>query len=88
MTKSPVSLVELLETRTKLIADIQSRFDENIKRFLLSLHDGTPDFGAIDLSQAANLPAVRWKLINIGKLKNNNPDKHSEQKGALEALFS
>ena len=48
MTKSPVSLDELVGTRTRLIADIQSRFDDATRQFLLSLHDGTPDFAAID----------------------------------------
>ncbi len=67
MTRTPVSLEELLSIRKRLIADIQSRFDENTKRFLLSLHDGLPDFDAIGRPEAANLPAVRWKLINLKK---------------------
>lgn len=87
MTKTAVSLDELLNTRKRMIADIQSRFDENAKRFLLTLHDGTPDFEAIDRARAANLPAVRWKLMNLEKLRKDNPDKHAEQRGALEALF-
>ena len=58
MTKTAVSVDELLDTRKRLIADIQSRFDKNTKWFLLSLHDGTFDFEAIDRSRAANLPTV------------------------------
>jgi len=88
MTRAPVSFEELLLTRKRLIADIQSRFDENTKRFLLSLHDGTPDFDAIDRPQAADLPAVRWKLINLEKLKNENGTKHTAQRRELEALLS
>lgn len=87
MTKTPVSLGELLATRIQLIADIQSRFDDNTRRFLLSLHEGLPDFDAIDRAQAADLPAVRWKLINLEKLKNDNPTKHAELRGKLESLF-
>ena len=87
MTKTPVDLDELLETRNQLIADIQSRFDENAKRFLLSLQDGTPDFSAIDRQQAADLPAVRWKLINLNKLKSENAGKHAGQRGQLEKLL-
>ena len=88
MAYIPVSCEDLLETRARLIADIQSRFDENTKRFLLSLHDGEPDFDAINRPQAAALPAVRWKLINLEKLKKNNPDKHAMQRSLLEGLFS
>ncbi|WP_280554044.1 nucleotidyl transferase AbiEii/AbiGii toxin family protein [Halomonas sp. 25-S5] len=87
MTKIPVSLDELQETRTRLIADIQSRLDDESKRFLLTLHDGNPDFTAIDRQQAANLPAVRWKLINLKKLIEQNAEKHIVQRKELEALF-
>lgn len=87
MTRASVSLEELLNTRKRLIADIQSRFDENTKRFLLSLHDGIPDFDAIDRPRAAALPAIRWKLINLKKLKNENAAKHAEQRHELEVLL-
>lgn len=88
MTRDIVTLDELLSTRKRLIADIQSRFDESTKRFLLSLHDGTPDFDAVDRLWAAGLPAVRWKLINLEKLKNENAAKHAAQRRELEALLS
>ncbi|AJY51959.1 nucleotidyl transferase AbiEii/AbiGii toxin family protein [Halomonas sp. KO116] len=87
MTRASVSLEELLNTRKRLVADIQSRFDESTKRFLMSLHDGTPDFDAIDRPRAADLPAVRWKLINLEKLKNENAAKHAEQRRKLEVLL-
>lgn len=87
MTTTPVSLEELLDTRKRLMADIQSRFDDNTKRFLLSLHDGSPDFDIIERPQAAYLPAVRWKLINLKKLRDENPSKHIVQRGILEALL-
>lgn len=87
MIKSPVELDDLLVTRRQLIADIQSRFDENTKHFLLSLQDGTPDFSAIDRPQASELPAVRWKLLNLKRLIQDNPRKHAEQREELEKLL-
>lgn len=87
MTKTPVSLAELMETRTRLVADIQSRIDETAKRFLLGLHDGVPDFDAIERGQAAGLPAVRWKLLNLDKLKAKNAEKYAAQREALVRLF-
>ena len=87
MTKTPVGLDDLLATRKQLIADIQSRFDEPTKQFLLSLQDGNPDFAALDRPQAAELPAVRWKLFNLERLIRDNPEKHAEQTGALEKLL-
>jgi predicted nucleotidyltransferase component of viral defense system len=87
MTKQPVSLADLIETRARLIADIQSRFDDGTKTFLRTLHDGAPDFEAIGRPQAAALPAVRWKLINLNKLKAENPEKHATLREQLETLL-
>lgn len=87
MTKTAISRDELLDNRKRMIADIQSHFDDNTKRFLLGLHYGKSDFKAINRLGAANLPAGRLKLINLEKLKKDNPEKHAEQRGALETLF-
>lgn len=86
MTAELVTLDELQQARDRLIDEISSRLDDNAVRFLLSLHDGTPDFDAIDLPQAAGLPAVRWKLLNLTRLRNANPEKHSRQRAAIEEL--
>ncbi len=88
MTRRPISLEELAGTREQLITDIQARLDEPARRFLLSLHDAEPAFETIGLPQAADLPAVRWKLLNLRKLMEQNPPKHAAQKEALEAVFT
>ncbi len=87
MTKSVVDLEELIATRNRLIGDIQSRLDVDAKRFLRTLHEGEPDFEAISRPQAAELPAVRWKLINVNKLKTENPGKHADQGEELEKIL-
>ena len=38
-------------------------------------------------TEAAELPAVRWKLVNLERLKRANPEKHLAQRDALERLF-
>ncbi|MFO0560253.1 MAG: nucleotidyl transferase AbiEii/AbiGii toxin family protein [Polyangiales bacterium] len=88
MTRSPATVTELNEARERLLADLHSRFSEPIQRFLLSLHDGEPDFGSIGLARAANLPAVRWKLLNLRRLASEQPDKHAEQRDALAAVLN
>jgi hypothetical protein len=89
MTTIPVTIGELARTRDRLIADICARLaDKNTQRFLLSLQDGAPDFDAIGLPQAAALPAVQWKLVNLRKLIAQNPEKHAAQRADLEQLFS
>ena len=44
--------------------------------------------GNPEVSHALALPAVRWKILNLQKLKNDNPAKHAEQRGEIERLFA
>ena len=87
MTRERVSMEELDQTRLRLHADIRDRLTGDIVTFLLSLHDAEPDFGLLGFPDAANLPAVRWKVANLKKLMSNNPEKHAGQRSVLRALF-
>ena len=87
MTRVTATQEALVEAGRRLYEDIKSRLTGSVAGFLLSLHDAEPDFGLIGLSEAAELPAVRWKLINLERLKRQNPKKHLEQRDALERLF-
>jgi len=87
MTREPVALDALRDTRTRLHGDIRDRLTGDIAEFLLSLHDGAPDFGRLGLPGAARLPAIRWKLLNLQRLKHENPDKHAAQRDALARLL-
>jgi len=58
----------------------------NTAQFLLSLHDGEPDFKAVGFPKAHTLPAVRWKLLNLKKLAHENVAKHAAQRAELENL--
>ncbi|WP_439541392.1 nucleotidyl transferase AbiEii/AbiGii toxin family protein [Hyphomicrobium sp.] len=88
MTNVAVPLADLIATRARLLADIQVRLDEPARKFLLSLHDAEPEFSLIGLPQAADLPAVKWKLQNLERLKRENPDKHAEQRIALKGVWA
>lgn len=87
MTRDYVSKETLNETRIQLHSDIRKRLTDDITKFLLSLHDAEPDFNLIGLPEAAQLPAVRWKLFNLRNLKRENPDKYAAHRQALEVLF-
>ena len=87
MTKDIVALEELEAARLQLIADIQNRLGGKTAEFLRGLQKGEPDFALISLPDAADLPAVRWKLINIAKFIDKNPARHAEQTAKLEALL-
>ncbi|MER8792498.1 nucleotidyl transferase AbiEii/AbiGii toxin family protein [Mesorhizobium sp. M0983] len=86
MTLTPVDVDDLIGARARLTADLLKKLDDDAMRFLLSLHDGDPDLEAIGLPQAAQLPAVRWKLLNLAKLKEQNPEKHAQLRSEIQSL--
>ena len=87
MTKESVPLKTLETTRLQLIANIQSRLTGDTTAFLRGLQKGTPDFTLLGLPDAADLPAIKWKLLNIAKFITGNPARHAEQTAKLEALL-
>ncbi|MFS2179173.1 hypothetical protein ACCC98_25045 [Rhizobium pisi] len=78
----------MLDVRERFLNDIQARLDDKARTFLLSLHDGEPNFEVIGLPHALALPAVRWKILKLQKLRNDNPLKHAEQHAEIERLFT
>lgn len=87
MTTEPVDLSELEEIRTRLHSDIRMHLKEDIATFLISLHEASPNFDLIGRPDAEQLPAIKWKLLNLEKLKQNNPAKHAEQRELLKAIL-
>jgi len=81
------SLDALNSTWNRLHEDISTRLTGPVVAFLRSLHDAEPDFRLIGLPDSAKLPAVRWKLFNLEKLKRENPKKHAMHRSALEQIF-
>ncbi|SFK10424.1 nucleotidyl transferase AbiEii/AbiGii toxin family protein [Bradyrhizobium sp. Gha] len=68
MTADEVSLDELLEARETLIAEIAGKMPQVHKDFLIGFKRGEPDWSLLGVAGAAELPAVRWKQINLDKL--------------------
>jgi predicted nucleotidyltransferase component of viral defense system len=87
MTVDAVTVADLEHVRVRLIEDVQSRLIGDAALFLRTLVDGEPDFDTIELPSAAALPAVQWKVQNILKLRESNPEKHAAQRESLEALL-
>lgn len=86
MTRDPIELVALEATRTQMVSALQAHFTKKDRDFLLSFKRGEPDWSLFDESSAADLPAIRWKLININKLAQNKA-KHQEQLTKLEQVL-
>ena len=88
MTKEDVPLQTLYDARDKLIADIQGRLHGKVAEFLEGLQLGEPDFTLIELPEASELPAIRWRLINVKKFMRDSPKRHSEQTKKLIGLLN
>lgn len=84
MTDSRFGLDEYQNTREQFIDIINKSLTLEDKKFLLAFTKGNPDWSKKDYSK---FPAVKWKLLNIIKLKDTNPQKHQEQVEALKREF-
>lgn len=69
MTRQPVDLTDLLETRETLVSNVIGGMPEVHRQFLLAFERGEPDWAAIGLEKAAGLPAVRWRQHNLDGLR-------------------
>lgn len=84
MTVEAVTVDELDQARSDLIAALQGRLGEREKAFLMSFKRGKPSWDLLGVAHAADLPAVRWKLQNLAQM---TPEKHREAMGNLERVL-
>ena len=68
MTPEPVSLDQLLATREEMIEEIVGQMPDQHRRFLISFERGEPDWSILGSPHVSDLPAVRWRQINLDKL--------------------
>jgi hypothetical protein len=68
MTEELVTLAGFVAAREDLIANIVGNMPDKHWKFLISFEKGKPDWPLIGLPAAANLPAVKWRQVNLNKL--------------------
>jgi predicted nucleotidyltransferase component of viral defense system len=85
MTEEPVTLEELVAAREALIDEIVGQMPDDHKRFLISFERGEPDWALLDVPDAAELPAVKWRQLNLDKLPSK---KRAELVQALEIALA
>lgn len=87
MTVEPVTAAQLLENRARLLLWISRKLDKSSCNFLCSVEDEQPDFGLIDLADAAALPGVGRKLQNLARRSKakRQADRH-QLKQTLERI--
>ena len=83
MTRDPLALDELLEVRNRLFTELPSALTAKHREFLLSLVRCEPDWSLMSCPHLKDMPAIRWKLANLQRLREVNPVKFSEQQSEL-----
>jgi hypothetical protein len=84
ITSFEVTIEELEAVREKLFQELPAYLDTTEREFLLSMKRRKPDWSLLELSGIENLPAIRWKLMNLDKLAKSNPGKYQKMVKALE----
>ncbi|MCP3475899.1 nucleotidyl transferase AbiEii/AbiGii toxin family protein [Bradyrhizobium sp. CCGUVB1N3] len=78
MTDKPVSKDELIAARKKLVDEIVGKMPDDHRKFLVSFERGQPDWDLLGVPGAANLPAVKWRQQNLGKLSEDKRESYAE----------
>ena len=87
MTYEEVTVGKLEGIRSTLMEELPKALTLEQKGFLLSLVQGRPDWGKLPFPHLSELPALKWKLQNLQKLKAKNQDRFDFQYAELAKKF-
>ena len=87
MTDIPFTYENYENARKHLIAFINSMLSEEDKAFLIGFEEGTPKWEKSPYCDFRDFPSVQWKLLNVNKLKIQNPKKHRLEVEKLRSYF-
>ena len=68
MVRVNIEYEELIKTREYLVKLIRSSLTGEEIQFIISVQNDSPDWDLLELDGIENLPAVKWKLLNAGKM--------------------
>ncbi len=88
MMVDPVELEALLATRERMVQELPRALTAEERRFLLSLVRAEPDWSLLGIPHLEQLPAIRWKLQNLERLRASAPRKFAEQSEALASRLA
>ncbi len=83
LTTTATTLEQMEATRARLFEALPKALTPAHHTFLLSLVQAKPDWGQMPFAHLQELPAIRWKLTNLAKLKKSNPQRFMQQYNAL-----
>ena len=83
LTRQEVGLDALLAVQARLIAELPRQLTERQRLFLLSLVRAEPDWKLLPFAHLHELPAMKWKLLNLAKLKKSDATRFRAQADEL-----
>ena len=87
MTNREVTVEQLLEVRERLFQELPASLDDSERNFLISVNRCEADGEILGLPGVENLPAIRWKLLNLRKLSKSNRVKYNAILDGLNNVF-
>ncbi|WCG82253.1 nucleotidyl transferase AbiEii/AbiGii toxin family protein [Pectobacterium sp. A5351] len=85
MTFDAVSVEELNAIPKLMVNALKAQFTQRDYDFLMSFKSGQPDWSLAPEDQIQHLPAVKWKLQNIGRMQK---EKHIQALVKLEEVLA
>ncbi len=79
MSETPFSYQDFESTRQQLTEDLAKSFTPNDKNFLISFFRGQPSWELFPHPHAQSLPAIQWKLQNLGKMSTEKRETYVKE---------
>lgn len=87
MSDIPFTYKDYENIRLKLIKDIKNVMTREDKYFLVSFEQGNPLWEESPYAEFAEYPSVKWKLLNLSKLKKTNSKKLEKESDRLRMVL-
>ncbi|WP_350030118.1 hypothetical protein [Caballeronia sp. AZ7_KS35] len=87
MTVDPVSLDILRDVQTRLHHDLPRNLTPEQRKFLISLVQLEYEWPLMGYDHLRDLPAIRWKIENLRKLRSRDPAGFAQQATLLQQGF-
>jgi|SRR6056297_428294 len=72
-------------TRIQLVKMVKNNISSEIAELIISFSEGNPKWNIFNFEV---FPGIKWKLMNIKKLKEQNPEKHIKQMFELKKILN
>lgn len=87
MAAERVSLDTLRSARSRFVRELHRTLLPRHKEFLRSIKALEPDWSLVPVPHAADLPGVRWRLLNLEKFRREQPQRYAAARAKLDRVL-